>query len=42
LEVHLGEALDVDPEGKRDHVVVAEVEGTKQAAAAADILRGRV
>lgn len=36
--VHLGEALGVDPEGKKDHGVAAEVEGTKQAAAAADIL----
>jgi hypothetical protein len=34
--VHLGEALGVDPEGKRDHEVAA-VEGRRQAAV--DILR---
>jgi len=35
-EVRLGEALGVDPEGKK---VVVEVEGTKQAVAVADTLQ---
>ena len=40
-EVRLEEALGVDPEGKRDHGVVVEVEGTKQAGAV-DILKGSI